>query len=110
MSYFTSAKVGSEVTYHCDEGLNLVGERVDVCTLRLVWDPMGSEVMCAPPSLGESRANNDFTLFVVIFTIYISIIFFLFLDILEITLMPTPTITQIPIPKQLVSQCRKIYL
>ena len=53
MSGFTSARVGSEVTYHCDEGLSLVGERVAVCTLRLVWDPMGSEVMCAPPPPGK---------------------------------------------------------
>ena len=53
VSGFTSARVGSEVTYHCDEGLNLVGERVAVCTLRLVWDPMGSEVMCAPPASGK---------------------------------------------------------
>ena len=50
---FTSAKVGSEVTYHCDEGLNLVGERVALCTLRLVWEPMGSEVMCKQFSPGK---------------------------------------------------------
>ena len=53
VSGFTSAKVGSEVTYLCDEGLNLVGGRVAVCTLHLVWDPMGSEVMCAPPPPGK---------------------------------------------------------
>ena len=53
MSGFTSARVGSEVTYDCDEGLNLVGERVAVCTLRLVWDPMEPEVMCAHPASGK---------------------------------------------------------
>ena len=53
MNGFSSARVGSKVTYHCDEGLNLVGERVAVCTLRLVWDPMESEVMCAPPLPGK---------------------------------------------------------
>ena len=57
VSGFTSARVGSEITYHCDEGLNLVGERVAVCTLRLVWDPMGSEVMCASPSAGKVSSS-----------------------------------------------------
>ena len=59
VSGFTSARVGSEVTYHCDEGLNLVGERVAVCTLhvRLVWNPMGSEVMCASPSAGKVSSS-----------------------------------------------------
>ena len=58
VSGFASAKVGSEVTYHCDEGLYLVGGRVAVCTLHLVWDPIESEVMCAPPPPGKvsSRA------------------------------------------------------
>ena len=57
VSGFTSASVGSEVTYHCDEGLNLVGERVAVCTLHLVWDPMGSEVMCGPLPSGIVRGR-----------------------------------------------------
>ena len=58
VSGFTSARVGSEVTYHCNEGLNLVEKRVAVCTEHLVWDPLGSEVMCAPPPPGKvsSRA------------------------------------------------------
>ena len=46
VSGFTSANVGSEVTYHCDTGLTLVGESVAMCTSDLVWVPNGSEVMC----------------------------------------------------------------
>ena len=58
VSGFTSARIESEVTYHCDEGLNLVGERVAVCTLRLEMDSVGSEVICAYPASGKvsSRA------------------------------------------------------
>ena len=62
VSGFTSAKIGSEVTYHCDEGLYLVGGRVAVCTLHLVWDPMGSKVMCAPPLPG--KVSNRVCLFI----------------------------------------------
>ena len=59
VSGFTNTRAGSEVTYYCDEGLNLVGERVAVCTLGLVWDPMGSKVMCAPPPPGKVSSRAD---------------------------------------------------
>ena len=52
VSGFTSASVWSEVTYHCDTGLTLVGERVAMCTSDLVWVPNGSEVMCQQPPPG----------------------------------------------------------
>ena len=52
VSGFTSASVGSEVTYHCDTGLTLVGERVAMCTSDLVWVPNVSEVMCQQPLPG----------------------------------------------------------
>ena len=53
VSEFTSARVGSNVTYHCDVGLLLVGEKVAMCTPHLVWVPNGSEVTCqqAPPGM-----------------------------------------------------------
>ena len=44
VSGFTSASVGSEVTYHCDTGLTLVGERVAMCTSDLVWVVVGDRV------------------------------------------------------------------
>ena len=53
VSGFTSASVGSEVTYHCNAGLTLVGESVAMCTSDLVWVPNGSEIKCQqlPPGI-----------------------------------------------------------
>ena len=34
-----------------------MGRRVAVCTLHLVWDPMGSKVMCEPPPPGKVSSS-----------------------------------------------------
>ena len=57
VSGFTSANVGSEVTYHCDTGLKLMGERVAVCSPHLVWVPNGSEVTCQQTSPGMKKVH-----------------------------------------------------
>ena len=61
-SGFTSAKVGSKVTYDCDDGLNLAGKRVAMCTEHRVWAPMGSEVMCTPSGTVLSTNTLNFNL------------------------------------------------
>ena len=58
MGGFTRARIGSKVTYLCNEGLNLVGKSVAVCTEHLVWDPLGSEVMCEPPPPGKVNSTT----------------------------------------------------
>ena len=52
VSGFIEARVGAQVTYSCDPGLELVGKKIAVCTHNLLWEPSTSDVVCVQPLPG----------------------------------------------------------